>query len=237
MASLVDNTRYESDPITLDEVESALPMDLVPADEALAVAPIPWNKRLFDVLFAGAALLALTPILLILMLAIVAESWGSPIFTQERVGIGGRRFRILKLRSMVPDADSRVRELAHLNESDGPLFKIRRDSRRTRVGGVLRATSLDELPQFVNILRGEMSLVGPRPPLAREIPYYTREQLRRLSVVPGLTGAWQVSGRSSLDWESSINLDLDYIDNWSFGLDLKLIMKTFGAVVSSRGAY
>jgi lipopolysaccharide/colanic/teichoic acid biosynthesis glycosyltransferase len=237
MASLVDDTRYEPDPVAFEKAGSGLTIDLVPIDEDLETRPMAWSKRLFDFLLATTALIALTPLLLMLMLAIVVESWGSPIFSQERVGIGGRRFRMLKLRSMVPDAESRVRELAHLNESDGPLFKIRRDPRRTRVGRVLRATSLDELPQLVNILRGEMSLVGPRPPLAREILYYTREQLRRLSVVPGLTGAWQVSGRSTLDWESSIGLDLDYIDNWSFGLDLKLIWRTFGAVVSSRGAY
>jgi len=243
MASLVDNPHFEPDPAALRDAGPGPFMDLVPPEEVvpfgevIGIHPAPWTKRLFDVLFAGAALIALTPILLFLMLAIVVESWGSPIFPQERVGIAGRRFRMLKLRSMIPDAESRIRELAHLNESDGPLFKIRRDPRRTRVGRVLRATCLDELPQLVNILRGEMSLVGPRPPLAREILYYTREQMRRLSVVPGLTGAWQVSGRSTLDWENSIRLDLDYIDNWSFGLDLKLIWRTFGAVLSSRGAY
>jgi lipopolysaccharide/colanic/teichoic acid biosynthesis glycosyltransferase len=237
MASMVDDTRFEPDPLPLGGAESGPAIDFVPIDDGIGIRQIPWTKRLFDVLFAATALVALAPLLLLLMLAIVVESWGSPIFSQERVGIGGRRFRMLKLRSMVPDAESRIRELAHLNEVDGPLFKIRQDPRRTRVGRALRATSLDELPQLVNVLRGEMSLVGPRPPLPREVVYYTREQLRRLSVIPGLTGAWQVSGRSTLDWGSAIGLDLDYIDNWSFGLDLKLIWKTFGAVASSRGAY
>jgi lipopolysaccharide/colanic/teichoic acid biosynthesis glycosyltransferase len=237
MASLVDDSRYKPDSLTLAVADREPSIGLLAGAGGIEVRPIPRHKRLFDVLFAATALAALAPLLLLLMLAIVVESWGSPIFAQERVGIGGRRFRMLKLRSMVPDAEARVRELAHLNESDGPLFKIRRDPRRTRVGRVLRATSLDELPQLLNVLRGEMSLVGPRPPLEQEVSYYTREQLRRLSVVPGLTGAWQVSGRSTLDWESAIRLDLDYIDSWSFGLDLMLIWKTFGAVVSSRGAY
>jgi lipopolysaccharide/colanic/teichoic acid biosynthesis glycosyltransferase len=237
MASMVDDSRFEPDALAFEQAESGTPVSLVLVSEATEVRPIPWSKRLFDVLFAAAGLAALTPLLLLLMLAIVIESSGSPIFPQERVGIGGRRFRMLKLRSMVSDADSRVHDLAHLNESDGPLFKIRDDPRQTRVGRLLRATSLDELPQLMNVLRGEMSLVGPRPPLAREVACYTREQLRRLSVVPGLTGAWQVNGRSNLDWESAIRLDLDYIDSWSFGLDLKLILRTFGAVASSRGAY
>jgi len=237
MALLVDDSRFESDSPASRDTKSRTSVDLVPGGVAIEIRAISLPKRLFDVLFAATALLALAPLLLLMMLAIVVESWGSPIFPQERLGIGGRRFRILKLRSMVPNAESRILELAHLNDADGPLFKIRRDPRATRVGRLLRATSLDELPQLVNVLRGEMSLVGPRPPLAREVLSYTREQLRRLSVVPGLTGAWQVSGRSNLGWDSSIALDLDYIDNWSFWLDLKLIWKTFGAVMSSKGAY
>jgi lipopolysaccharide/colanic/teichoic acid biosynthesis glycosyltransferase len=237
MAQLVDDSHFEAGSPVLGDTESGNSTELVPGTEGLEIRAIPLSKRLFDVLFAATALLALTPLLLLIMLAIVVESWGSPVFPQERLGIGGRRFRIFKLRSMVPNAESRIRELAHLNDADGPLFKIRKDPRATRVGRLLRATSLDELPQLVNVLRGDMSLVGPRPPLAREVLYYTGEQLRRLSVVPGLTGAWQVSGRSNLGWESSIALDLDYIDNWSFWLDLKLIGKTFGAVMSSKGAY
>jgi lipopolysaccharide/colanic/teichoic acid biosynthesis glycosyltransferase len=237
MASLVDDTRFEPDSLGFREAGPVASTGLLAVSTRLEIRPIPRSKRLFDVVFAAAALLALGPLLLLLMLAIVVESSGGPIFAQERVGMGGRRFRMLKLRSMVSDAESRVHELAHLNESDGPLFKIREDPRRTRVGRLLRATSLDELPQLVNILRGDMSLVGPRPPLAREVATYTREQLRRLSVVPGLTGAWQVSGRSNLDWESAIRLDLDYIDRWTFWLDLKLIWRTIGAVVISRGAY
>jgi lipopolysaccharide/colanic/teichoic acid biosynthesis glycosyltransferase len=205
--------------------------------DGMPLRPLPWSKRLFDVLFAGAALIGLAPLFLLLILAILVESWGNPIFKQERVGHGGRRFWMYKLRSMVPDAESRLHEVRHMNELDGPMFKMRNDPRRTRVGRVLRATSLDELPQLVNVLRGQMSLVGPRPPLPGEVDYYTHEQWRRLTVVPGLTGAWQVSGRASLDWESAIRLDLDYVDNWSFWLDLKLIAKTVGAVLSSRGAY
>src|SRR5437879_705475 len=198
MASLVDDTRFEPDSLGFRDAASGASTGLLPASAGLDTRPIPRSKRLLDVLFAAAALAALAPMLLLVMLAIVVESSGGPIFAQERVGMGGRRFWMLKLRSMVSDAESRVHELSHLNESDGPLFKIREDPRRTRVGRLLRATSLDELPQLVNILRGDMSLVGPRPPLAREVATYTQDQLRRLSVVPGLTGAWQVDRKSGV---------------------------------------
>lgn len=234
MASVAEDrhTEPDPDPFTLRPFT-----DVALARGGVEARPLPPLKRAFDVVFAVTALLALAPMLIVLMVAIVIESWGNPIFGQERVGIGGRHFRMLKLRSMVPNAESRLHELAHLNELDGPMFKIRRDPRRTRIGRLLRATSLDELPQLVNIVRGEMSIVGPRPPLPAEVPYYTREQFRRLSVTPGLTGAWQVSGRADLDWESAIKLDLDYIDNWSFWVDLKLISRTVAAVLTLRGAY
>src|SRR5256885_7045704 len=168
MPCLVDDAGDKRDALTRAVADGRPAIGLLAGAGGIEVRPIPRHKRLFDVLFAATALAALAPLLLLLMLAIVVESWGSPIFAQERVGIGGRRFRMLKLRSMVPDAESRVRELAHLNESDGPLFKIRREPRRTRVSRVLRAGSLDGLPQLVNMLPGAMSLGRPRTPLARE---------------------------------------------------------------------
>lgn len=193
-------------------------------------------KRAFDLVFSLSALIAVTPLLLALALVIVIDSWGSPVFVQERVGRGGRRFRMLKLRTMAPNAESRLAEVIHLNERDGPLFKIRDDPRQTRVGRFLRASCLDELPQLLNIVRGDMSLVGPRPPLPREVASYDQVQARRLSVIPGLTGAWQISNRAELDWETAVRLDLDYIDNWSFRRDLKLMQMTFLSVLSLRGA-
>jgi lipopolysaccharide/colanic/teichoic acid biosynthesis glycosyltransferase len=199
--------------------------------------PPSFAKRLFDVAFASIALVGLIPLLLILMLAIVVESPGNPIFLQERVGFKGRRFPMLKLRTMVPGADKRLSDVAHLNEADGPLFKVRRDPRVTRMGRLLRATSLDELPQFLNVLAGQMSLVGPRPPLPNEVAAYTPVQARRLTVMPGLTGLWQVSGRSDLTFDDCIALDLRYVDNWTFWLDLQLIARTVVIMITGRGAY
>jgi lipopolysaccharide/colanic/teichoic acid biosynthesis glycosyltransferase len=208
-----------------------------PCLRGLEISQLPRTKRAFDLIFALSALIVVTPLLLVLALVIVVDSWGSPIFVQERVGIGGRCFRMLKLRTMFPDAESRLSDVVHLNERDGPLFKICEDPRQTRVGRFLRASCLDELPQLVNIVRGDMSLVGPRPPLPCEVASYNQAQARRLSVTPGLTGAWQVSSRAELDWETAVRLDLDYIDNWSLRGDLKLILMTIASVVSLRGAH
>jgi lipopolysaccharide/colanic/teichoic acid biosynthesis glycosyltransferase len=194
-------------------------------------------KRTFDVLLAVVALVALTPLLLCLMAAIWCESPGNPIFAQERVGFNGRPFRFFKLRTMVPNAEAGLEPVAHLNEVQPPLFKVRKDPRVTRLGRFLRITSLDELPQLVNVIRGEMSLVGPRPPLSHEVSQYTADQARRLTVTPGLTGLWQVSGRSDCSFDDLIALDLYYIDHWSFWLDLQLIARTFWVVATGRGAY
>jgi len=194
-------------------------------------------KRIFDVVFASVALLALTPLLLSLMAAIWCDSPGNPIFVQERIGVNGRRFRLFKLRTMVPNAEAALGRLAHLNEVQSPLFKVRRDPRVTHLGRFLRVTSLDELPQLMNVIRGDMSLVGPRPPLIDEVSQYTVEQARRLTVTPGLTGLWQVSGRSNRSFDELVALDLYYIDHWSFWLDLELIAKTLWVVVTCRGAY
>lgn len=203
----------------------------------LEVRPMPRCKRALDLVLASLLLVATAPLLLLLMLGIVLESSGSPIFVQQRVGLGGRRFGMFKLRSMYTDAERRLPEVAHLNEVKPPMFKVKRDPRVTRVGRLLRVSSLDELPQLINVIRGEMSLVGPRPPLPREVAVYSGWQTRRLAVTPGLTGLWQVSGRSDVDFDQVIALDLDYIEHWSFWLDVKLILKTPLVVLSSRGAY
>lgn len=194
-------------------------------------------KRVFDVLTATLALLVALPLLAALMVAIVLESPGNPFFTQDRLGRDGTRFRMLKLRTMVLDAERRRAEIEHLNEALPPLFKVRNDPRVTRVGRLLRATSLDELPQLINVIRGEMSLVGPRPRLPCEFCLDDPVVARRLSVKPGLAGLWQVSGRAKLNYDEALALDLQYVDNWSFWLDLKLIARTFWVVLTMHGAY
>ena len=160
---------------------------------------------------------------------------GPAFYRQERVGLGGRRFHMLKFRSMCVDADRMVDNLT--NDQDSVLFKMRNDPRVTRVGAFLRKYSLDELPQLFNVLTGSMSLVGPRPPLPREVAQYGPAAQRRLLVRPGITGLWQVSGRSDLSWEETVRLDLRYVENWSPALDALILWKTVGAVAASRGAY
>ena len=194
-------------------------------------------KRTFDLLTASLALLVALPFLVLLTVAIVLESPGNPFFVQERLGLGGKRFKLLKLRTMVPDAEKRRAEIEHLNEAKLPLFKVRNDPRVTRIGRVLRATSLDEVPQLINVIRGEMSVVGPRPRLPFELRLNDPGIARRLSVKPGLAGLWQVSGRAKLNYDEALRLDLQYIDNWSFATDLRLIAKTFWVVLTLKGAY
>ncbi|MGP3947223.1 sugar transferase [Streptomyces sp. 7N604] len=188
---------------------------------------------------AGAALglLLLAPLYGLLALAIRLDSAGPALHRQTRIGQDGTPFTMWKFRTMVVDAEQRRVELISANEQDGPLFKMRRDPRVTRIGRWLRRSSLDELPQLVNVLRGDMSLVGPRPPLPEEVAQYDEVAARRLTVKPGLTGLWQVSGRSELSWDETVALDLRYADNWSIGEDLDVIARTFRAVVDGRGAY
>ncbi|MFC4910993.1 sugar transferase [Actinomadura gamaensis] len=194
-------------------------------------------KTLLDRVGAAAALLLLSPLLLTVAFVIKLTDRGPVLFRQVRVGRGGREFTVLKFRTMVVDAERRKAELLADNEHDGVLFKIRSDPRVTRVGRLLRRYSLDELPQLINVLRGEMSLVGPRPPLPEEVARYGGDVYRRLVVRPGLTGLWQVSGRSDLSWEESVRLDLRYVDNWSLAMDLQIMWKTWSAVVRGSGAY
>ena len=194
-------------------------------------------KGVVDRVAAALALVLLSPLLVALALAVRLDSPGPVLYRQERVGVNGGHFTMLKFRSMVVDADRQVEALQTENISDGLLFKMRTDPRVTRVGRWMRRLSLDELPQLLNVLGGSMALVGPRPPLPREVAGYDSSVSRRLLVRPGLTGLWQVSGRSDLSWEESVRLDLRYVENWSLALDALIVAKTFRAVLSRSGAY
>ena len=194
-------------------------------------------KDLFDRCAAAAALIMLFPVMALLGAMIWLHDGGPALFTQVRVGKDGRVFRIYKFRTMVVDAEQRRAELAASNDHDGVLFKIRKDPRITAVGAYLRRWSIDELPQLINVFLGDMSLVGPRPALPDEAAQYADHVRRRLVVKPGLTGLWQVSGRSDLSWEESVRLDLRYVENWSFALDVQIIWKTFAVLVRRSGAY
>jgi exopolysaccharide biosynthesis polyprenyl glycosylphosphotransferase len=193
-------------------------------------------KAIMDRVAAFLLLMLISPILLLIALAIRLSGPGTIVFKQLRAGLNGRPFHMLKFRTMVPDAEDRKKELAHLNEMDGPVFKISDDPRVTRVGRFLRRTSLDELPQLINVLRGDMSLVGPRPPVPAEVEKYERWQRRRLSMKPGITCYWQIAGRNEVSFDQWMELDLKYIDNWSLKLDLVILVKTIPVVLSGRGA-
>ena len=195
------------------------------------------GKAILDRTLGVLFLLAAAPVIAVAAIVVRLTSPGRSFYSQTRVGVDGSTFTMWKIRSMYADADSRLAELARLNEGAGALFKVRDDPRVTPVGRVLRRFSLDELPQLWNVVRGDMSLVGPRPPLASEVAVYEDQVHRRLRVKPGLTGLWQVSGRSDLTWEESVRLDLRYVDNWSLTMDLLILWKTARAVIGSSGAY
>ena len=194
-------------------------------------------KGLFDRVTAGVALVILAPLFFALAVAIRVSDAGPALFVQTRVGKDGRIFKMYKFRTMVVDAERRLAELRAHNEFDGVLFKMRNDPRITAVGARLRKWSLDELPQLINVFRGEMSLVGPRPALPDEAALYADHVRRRLVVRPGLTGMWQVNGRSDLSWEETVRLDLRYVENWSFALDLQILWKTVSVLLRGSGAY
>ncbi|MDE8585929.1 sugar transferase [Arthrobacter sp. NQ4] len=194
-------------------------------------------KRLFDVVAAGMLILVACPAMALIALTVKLSSPGPVLFRQERVGIGGSLFKMLKFRSMVVDAELLLEKLQGRNEGNGVLFKLKDDPRVTQVGKILRKYSLDELPQLFNVVAGSMSLVGPRPPLPKEVEVYEHDVRRRLLVKPGLTGLWQVSGRSNLSWQDSVRLDLYYVENWSLAGDLVILLKTARAVFKSTGAY
>ena len=191
-------------------------------------------KRALDLAASIAGLVLLSPVFLVIALAIKLDGGGPILFRQRRLGLHGRPFDVVKFRSMRADAEERLAELAHLNEIQGRAFKMTNDPRVTRVGQVLRRTSLDELPQLLNVLRGDMSLVGPRPPLPREVEGYDLWHRRRLSMKPGITGLWQVRDRRSADFDTWVQADLEYIDRWSLWLDLKILVRTIPAAVQGR---
>jgi exopolysaccharide biosynthesis polyprenyl glycosylphosphotransferase len=193
-------------------------------------------KRFLDLVISSGTLILLSPVLLAIAAAIKFDSPGPALYCSERIGKKGRVFRCMKFRTMVHDAEKRRSEILHMNERAGVLFKITKDPRVTRLGRILRKYSLDEFPQFINVLVGDMSVVGPRPPIASEVREYELNQLRRLDVTPGITGLWQVQGRQDPSFDSYISLDLAYIENWSIWLDCKIILRTIGVVFAGTGS-
>jgi len=194
-------------------------------------------KEIFDWIGACLLLTILSPLFLIIAFIIKITSPGPVFFKQERSGLNGRKFTFYKFRSMVKNAEEIKENLQHLNETSGPVFKIKNDPRVTKFGRFLRRTTLDELPQLINVIKGEMSLVGPRPPIPSEVEKYDTWQRRRLSMKPGMTCIWQISGRSKISFEKWMGLDLKYIDNWSLWLDFKILLKTIPAILSRKGAW
>jgi len=223
--------------MNLAENEIALPVRTF-APSAAREIPAWWHgaKRCIDVIVACVALLLTAPVLIAAALAIVAVSPGSPIFVQERVGKNGRRFRMYKLRTMVRGAHLLHEDVRHLSEVSGPVLKIRNDPRLHAVGAFLRRTSIDELPNFLNVLLGDMSVVGPRPPLPCEVERYCSGARRRLTVKPGVTCLWQISGRSRVSFDEWILLDARYVDEWTPWSDLAIIARTIPAVIRADGA-
>jgi lipopolysaccharide/colanic/teichoic acid biosynthesis glycosyltransferase len=211
---------------------------------SFAIEPAPaeglylrFGKRAFDLLVSGTLLAFLLPLFVIVAIAVRCDSSGAAIYRCRRLGHRGVPFSFWKFRSMVDDADLDKCNLLHMNEVDGPVFKVADDPRMTRVGRFLRRSSLDELPQLIHVFRGQMTLVGPRPPEPDEVTQYEPWQLRRLSVRPGLTCLWQISGRSLIGFDEWMRLDLEYVDNRSFKLDLLILLRTLPAVISGRGAF
>lgn len=194
-------------------------------------------KRILDLVLSVLALIVLSPLMIITAIAIKLDSQGPVLYSQPRAGKDGKVFKMYKFRSMCIDADERLESLKSLNERDGPVFKLSNDPRVTRVGRIIRKKSIDELPQLINIIKGQMSIVGPRPPLLNEVKQYTPYQMQRLSVKPGLTCYWQISGRSDLSFNEWVRLDCKYIEDRGFWTDLKIILKTIPAVLTGRGAY
>jgi exopolysaccharide biosynthesis polyprenyl glycosylphosphotransferase len=192
-------------------------------------------KEVFDFLFSAFVVIVLSPVYVLLALAIKIDSKGPVFFKQKRVGLRGRKFIVYKFRTMVTNAEELKEKLMQQNEMDGPVFKMTNDPRITRVGRFLRKTSLDELPQFFNVLIGDMSIIGPRPPLPEEVRQYERWQLRRLSMKPGITCIWQVSGRNKIPFDEWMKMDLEYIDNWSLKLDFIIFLKTIRTMIRGDG--
>ncbi|NUL46089.1 sugar transferase [Cellulosimicrobium funkei] len=212
-------------------------LSLIHVSTPRLAGPEAFLKRSFDILASGAGIVLLSPLLLVIALAIKSDDPGPAFFHQQRVGKDGRRFYMHKFRSMVVDAEARLARLQEQNEGAGVLFKMRDDPRITKIGAFIRRYSIDELPQLWNVFMGDMSLVGPRPPLPAEVEEYEQHVSRRFLVKPGITGLWQVSGRSDLSWDESVRLDLYYVENWSFLQDLLILGRTAKAVIGKDGAY
>jgi exopolysaccharide biosynthesis polyprenyl glycosylphosphotransferase len=217
-------------PSTVADTTTHRPLPIVEQPQSVA-------KRLLDISISLFLLLVSAPLAFVIMAAIKLDSRGAVIFRQERVGKGGKPFVCLKFRSMCAEAEQMKSVLLSWNEVDGPVFKMREDPRVTRVGRIIRRWSIDELPQLINVLKGEMSLVGPRPALPDEVRTYTAKQMRRLSVLPGITGLQQTSGRSELDFGQWIDFDLHYVNHNSLATDVKILLQTIPVVFSGRGAY
>jgi exopolysaccharide biosynthesis polyprenyl glycosylphosphotransferase len=219
----------------LDELEG-IPMMTIqsgPSESWQLIA-----KRAIDIIGSAVLLVLLAPVFAVAALLIRLDSPGSVMFSQERVGLNKRRFKMLKFRTMILDAEKQQDNVDHLNEVEGPVFKIRNDPRITRVGAFLRRFSIDELPQLVNVLKGDMSLVGPRPLWVRDAERIEEQwHKRRFSIKPGITCLWQVNGRSNIGFNDWVRMDLDYIDKWSLSLDLRILIKTIPAVLKGPGAY
>lgn len=206
--------------------------------EPVRIEGFPWLvKRIFDIVAGGFLFMLLIPVFVLMAAAIKLTSRGPWLFTQRRVGRDGAEFMIYKARTMVQGAEQKLSELEYQNEADGHIFKMKNDPRITRVGKFLRRWSLDELPQLINVLKGEMSLVGPRPPIVEEVAKYNKWEKNRLGTVPGMTGYWQVSGRSEVSFTEMVKMDIYYIENWSLSFDLYILFRTYKAVVSRHGAY
>ncbi|NLT93946.1 MAG: sugar transferase [Clostridia bacterium] len=197
-----------------------------------------FSKRIFDIVISGLALIILSPLMLLIAVLIKIDSPGGPvIFKQKRVGLNGKVFTLYKFRSMVPEAEQLKASLMNFNEMSGPVFKIKNDPRVTKVGRFIRKTSIDELPQLINVFKGEMSLIGPRPlPVEEAAKIEPHISSKRSSVKPGITCIWQISGRNLVDFEEWMKMDMHYIDNWSFWLDWKILFLTLPAVISGKGA-
>lgn len=222
-----------------DSMLSTSPMRSSTLDLQIPIKHMPYAaaKRAMDILLSLAGLIVLSPLFLVVAILVKATSRGEVIFKQTRVGRGGRLFTCYKFRSMCADAEARWNEVNHLNEVSGPVFKMKNDPRLTPVGRFLRKYSLDEMPQLINVLLGDMSIVGPRPPVPREVVQYSQRELGRLAVKPGLTCLWQINGRSNIPFEHWVELDLTYIETMSFWQDILIILKTIPAVLTGRGAH
>ena len=238
-----ENVEFQFVPRVLEIIESRISTDELIGVPLISVREIrlygfnAFLKRTSDVIMSGFLLILLSPIFLLVTLLIKIDSRGPIFFVQRRVGQDGKEFDMFKFRSMIKNAESVISEVAHKNQADGHIFKIKDDPRMTRVGRFLRKWSLDELPQIINVFRGEMSIVGPRPPIPREVEKYDDWHKKRLRITPGITGLWQVSGRSELSFDDMVKLDIYYIENWSLWLDTKILLKTIPVVLIAKGAY